>query len=186
MMIFKIWADFDDSRADFRLQNLCVSLGLSWSGLVSCVPWSAGTDFCIFSAIYWKCWNFHKMMEFPEISEKSKHFSKFSGFCVFQAIDPPKPLINDKEYWCFCNPVDFAEIIIFIKKAKICEKFIFLNFYGNSVKKWFFAKIGQKALRTPKKGWNCIGFTRPGASGPRRCGKLVFRSSLQENLQWFL
>ena len=114
---FKIWADFDDSRADFPLQNLCISLGFSWSGLVSCVPWSAGTDFCIFSSIYWKCWNLHKIMEFLKISEKFKNFSEFSDFCIFRAVDPPKPLINDKEYWCFCKPVDFAEIMIFGKKS---------------------------------------------------------------------
>ena len=80
-------------------------------------------------------------MEFLEISEKSKHFSKFSGFCVFQAIDPPKPLINDKEYWCFCNPVDFAEIVIFIKKAKICEKttfstFVIILWKSDFLRKW--------------------------------------------------
>ena len=106
-------------------------------------------------------------MELLEISEKSKYFSKFSGFCVFQAIDPPKLLINDKDYWCFCNPVDFAEIMIFIKKAKICEKITFFHFCDNFVKKSFFAKMGPGAPKTPKKGWNCIGFIRPGASGPR-------------------
>ena len=67
-------------------------------------------------------------MEYLEISEKFKHFSKFSDFYIFQAIDPPKPLINDKEYWCFCKPVDFAEIKISIKKAKICEKITFFIF----------------------------------------------------------
>ena len=112
-----IWADFDDSRADFPLQNLCNSLGFSWSGQVSCVPWNAGMEFCNFSATYWKYY-LHQIMECLEISEKSKHFSKFSDFCIFQAIDPPKPLINDKEYWCFCKPVDFAEITNSIKKLK--------------------------------------------------------------------
>ena len=67
-------------------------------------------------------------MEFLEIPEKIKYFTEFSDFCIFQAIDPPKPLINDKDYWCFCNPVDFAEIMIFIKKAKICEKSLFSLF----------------------------------------------------------
>ena len=70
-------------------------------------------------------------MEFLEISEKFKHFSKFSGFCILRAIDPPKLLINDKEYWCFCKPVDFAQIMIFIKKAKICEKITFFIFCDN-------------------------------------------------------
>ena len=89
-------------------------------------------------------------MEFLEISEKSKHFSKFSDFCIFQAIDPPKPLINDKEYWCFCKPVDFAEIMIFIKKAKTCEETtfsIFITILWKSIflRKW--APGRQKALK---------------------------------------
>ncbi len=79
-------------------------------------------------------------MEFLEISEKFMHFSKFSDFCIFQAIDPPKPLINDKEYWCFCKPVDFAEIMIFIKKAKTYEKITFFHFCDNFVKKCFLRK----------------------------------------------
>ena len=74
-------------------------------------------------------------MEFLKISEKFMHFSEINVFCSSPAIDPPKPLINDKEYWCFCKPVDFAEIMIFIKKAKICEKITFFNIYGNFVKK---------------------------------------------------
>ena len=90
-------------------------------------------------------------MEFLQISEKFKHFSEFSDFCIFQAVDPPKPLINDKEYWCFCKPVDFAEIMIFIKKAKVCEKITFFNVYDFFVKKSFFAKMGPRAPGTPKK-----------------------------------
>ena len=129
------------------------------------------------------------MMEFLEISEKSQHFSKFSDFCISQAIDPPKPLINSKEYWCFCKPVDFAEIMIFIKKAKICEEITFSNFCYNFVQKCFFAKMGPRAQGTPKKGWNCIGFIRPGASGPRgtkKRGKLrkprkIFRVFVENN-----
>ena len=132
------------------LQNLCNSLGFSWSGQVSCVPWGARTDFWNFSAIYWKCWNSHKIMESLEISGKFKHFSKFSGFCIFRAIDPPKPLINDKEYWCFCKPVDFAEFMIFIKKAKICEEITFSNFViilwkSHFLRKW--APGHQKPLK---------------------------------------
>ena len=84
-------------------------------------------------------------MEFQEVPEKFKYFSKFSGFCIFRAIDPPKPLINDKEYLCFCKPVDFAEIMIFIKKAKSCEEITFSNFYDNFAKKCFFAKMGPGA-----------------------------------------
>ena len=42
-----------------------------------------------------------------KISEKFKHFSKFSDFCTFQAIDPPKLLINDKDYWCFLQAGGF-------------------------------------------------------------------------------
>ena len=34
--------------------------------------------------------------------------------------------------------------------------------------------MGPRAPGSPKKEWNCIGFIRPGASGPRGCGKLVF------------
>ena len=148
--IWKIRADFDDPRADSPLQNLCNSLGFSWSGQVSCVPWSAGMDFCNFSVIYWKCWNLHKIMGFLEISEKSKHFGKFSDFCIFQAIDPPKPLINDKDYWCFCKPVDFAEFMIFIKKAEICEKisfsfFVIILWKSDFLGKW--APGRQEALK---------------------------------------
>ncbi len=49
-ILLKIWADSDDPRADFPLQNLCNSLGISRAGQVSCVPWGAGTDFRNFSA----------------------------------------------------------------------------------------------------------------------------------------
>ena len=55
-------------------------------------------------------------MEFLEISEKFNHFSKFSGFCIFRAIDTPKPLINDKEYWCFHR---FRESLRFSTSQKI-------------------------------------------------------------------
>ena len=85
-------------------------------------------------------------MEFLEISEKSMYFIKFSDFCIFQAIDPPKPLINDKEYWCFCKPVDFAEIMIFIKKAKICEK-ITNSAFTHFRQKSHFAKKGPTRCR---------------------------------------
>ena len=88
-------------------------------------------------------------MEFPEISEKFMNFSKFSGFCIFRAIDLPKPLINDKEYWCFCKPVDFAEIMIFIKKVEICEKSTFFNFGDNSVKKVIFCENGPRGTKNP-------------------------------------
>ncbi len=90
-------------------------------------------------------------MEFLEISEKFKHFSKINVFCIFQAIDPPKPLINDKEYWCFCKPVDFAEIMIFIKKAKICKKITFLIFCDNFVKSDFSRKWAPGHQKPPKR-----------------------------------
>ncbi len=151
-----IWADSGDPRADSPLQNLCNSLGFSWSGQVSCVPWCAGMDFCKFSAIYWKHWNLHKIMGFLKISEKFRFFSKFSVFCIFQAIDPPKPWINDKEYWCFCKPVDFAEIMIFIKKAKICEKITFFIFViilwkSDFLRKW--APGRQEPLKGMELHW---------------------------------
>ena len=118
----KIWADFDDPRADLPLQNLCNSLGFSWSGQVSCVPWGAGTIFCEFSAIYENSWNLHNIMKFPKISQNFMNFSKFSGFCIFRAIHPPEPLIFLRNYWCFRDPAIFVEILIFTKKSKICEK----------------------------------------------------------------
>ena len=92
-------------------------------------------------------------MEFLEISEKFKHFSKFSDFCIFQAIDPLKPLINDKDYWCFCKPVDFAEIMIFIKKLKSARKSFSRNFFpfcDNFMKTLFLRKWApghQKPLK---------------------------------------
>ncbi len=109
------------------------------------------------------------MMEFLEISEKSKHFSTFSDFSIFQAIDPPKPLINDKEYWCFCKPVEFTEIMISIKKAKISEKITFFHF-DNSVTKSFFAKMGPGAPKTPKMDGIALvlkGLAHPGRAGPK-------------------
>ena len=89
-------------------------------------------------------------MEFPKIAEKFKYFSKFNVFCIFQAIDPAKPLINDKEYWCFCKPVDFAEIMISIKKAKMCEEitfsvFVMILWKNHSLRKW--APGHQKPLK---------------------------------------
>ena len=50
------------------------------------------------------------------------------------------------------------------------------------MKKSFFAKIGPGAPKTPKKGWNCIGFIRPGASGPRGTKK---REKLRKSRKTF-
>jgi len=66
-MIWMIWTDFGDPRADSPLQNLCNSLGFSWSGQVSCVPWGAGTVFRDFSAFYENSGNLHKNMKFQQI-----------------------------------------------------------------------------------------------------------------------
>ena len=121
---WKIRADFDDPRADLPLQNLCNSLGISWSGQVSCVPWCAGTEFRDFSEIYGNSGNSRKIMEFPEISVKSMIFSKFMEFCVFRAIHPPETLIFLRNYRCFRDASIFAKLVILTKKPKICEKIV--------------------------------------------------------------
>jgi len=42
--------------------------------------------------------------------------------------------------------------------------------------------MGPGAPKTPKKGWNCIGFIRPGASGPRGTKK---REKLRKSRKTF-
>ncbi len=106
-------------------------------------------------------------MKFTKISQNVRNFGKFSRFCIFRAIHPPESLIFLRNYWCFRDPAIFAKILISTKKVKICEKITFFHFCYNFVRKLFFAKMGPGAPKTPKKGWNCIGFIRPGASGPR-------------------
>ena len=59
-----------------------------------------------------------------KISQNLRNFSKFSEFCIFQAIHPPESLIFLRNYWCFRDPAIFAKILISNKKAKICEKII--------------------------------------------------------------
>ena len=118
------WADFGDPGADLPLQNLCNSLGISWSGQVSCVPWCAGTEFRDFSEIDGNSGNLRKIMIFLEISVKSMIFSKFMEFCVFRAIHPPETLIFLRNYRCFRDASIFATLVIFIKNPKICEKII--------------------------------------------------------------
>ena len=118
----KIRADSDDPRADLPLQNLCNSLGFSWSGQVSCVPWCTGTEFRDFSAIYGNSWNLHQITKFLEIAEKSMILSKFMEFSVFRAIHPPETLIFLRDYWCFRHPAIFMKFWLFNKKSKICEK----------------------------------------------------------------
>ena len=94
-------------------------------------------------------------------------FSKVSGFCIFRAIHPPEPLIFLRNYWCFRDPAIFVKTLIFTKKAKICEKIINSALSYFPAKNHILRKMGPGAPKTPKKGWNCIGFIRPGASGPR-------------------
>ena len=63
-----------------------------------------------------------------KISQNLRNFSKFSEFCIFQAIHPPESLIFLRNYWCFRDPAIFAKILISSKKAKICEKMTFSIF----------------------------------------------------------
>ena len=63
-----------------------------------------------------------------KISQNLRNFSKFSGFCIFQAIHPPELLIFLRNYWCFRDPAILAKILISSEKAKICEKMIFSHF----------------------------------------------------------
>ena len=116
------WADFGDPGADLPLQNLCNSLGISWSGQVSCVPWCAGTESCDFSGIYGNSGNLRKIMKFLEISVKSMIFSKFMEFCVFRAIHPPETLIFLRNYRCFRDASIFAQLMIFTKNLRSARK----------------------------------------------------------------
>ena len=128
IMILMIWADFDDPRADFPLQNLCNSLGFSRSGLVSCVPWGAGTDFRNFKEIYGSSWNLREIIKFHEFSWKIKKFNKFYEISNFEAIHPSESLIFLRKYWCFCDLLIFTKIMIFKKKVEIFQKFTFSCF----------------------------------------------------------
>ena len=106
-------------------------------------------------------------MKLMEIPKNSRNFSKFSEFCIFQAIHPPESLIFLRNYWCFRDPAIFAEILISNEKFKISEKIIKFPFSQFLAKNHILRKMGPGAPKTPKKVWNCIGFIRPGAPGPR-------------------
>ncbi len=106
-------------------------------------------------------------MEFLEIAEKSMIFSKFMEFSVFRAIHPPETLTFLRGYWCFRHPAIFVEFWGFNKKAKICEKIKNFTFSHFPAQIHILRKMGPGAPKKPKKGWNCIGFKGPGASGPR-------------------
>ena len=106
-------------------------------------------------------------MEFLEISLKIRNSSKFSEFCIFEAIHPPESLIFLRNYRCFRDPAIFTEISIFIKKVRICAKIINFAFSPFSAKSHILREMGPGAPKSYKKGWNSIGFIRPGASGPR-------------------
>ena len=147
----------------------------SWSGQVSCFPWGAGTGFCNFSVIHGNSWNSHNIMEFLEISLKIRNSSKFSEFCISEAIHPPESLIFLRNYRCFRDPAIFTEISIFIKKVRICAKIIDFAFSPFSAKSHIWRKMGPGAPKDLQKGWNSIRFIRPGASGPRgtkKCERL--------------
>ncbi len=94
-------------------------------------------------------------------------FSKFTEFSVLRAIHPPETLIFLRNYWCFRDASIFVEFFIFTKTAEICEiikNFTFSHFSSQIHILW---KIDPGSPKKPKKGWNCIGFKGPGASGPR-------------------
>ena len=102
-----------------------------------------------------------------EISQNFRNFSKFSEFCIFQAIHPPETLIFLRDHWCFRHPAIFMKFWVFNKKAKICEKIKKFTFSHFSAQIHILRKMDPGAPKNPKKGWNCIGFKGPGASGPR-------------------
>ena len=84
------------------------------------------------------------------ILQDFRNFSKFSEFCIFQAIHPPESLIFLRNHWCFRDPAIFAKILISIKKAEICEKIINFAFSHFSAKITFcgkWAPVHQKALK---------------------------------------
>ena len=62
-----IWADFGDPGADLPLQNLCNSLGISWSGQVvrgQCVRHGISAISRKFTGIMGKCINSHDSISF--------------------------------------------------------------------------------------------------------------------------
>ena len=85
----------------------------------------------------------------------------FPGHPPSRTIDIPKELL------VFSRSRHFRENPDFHQKSEICEKIINFAFSHFSAKNHILRKIGPGAPKTPKKGWNCIGFIRPGASGPR-------------------
>ena len=86
-----------------------------------------------------------------KIPKNSRNFSKFSEFCIFQAIHPPESLIFLRNYWCFRDPAIFAKILISIEKAKICEKIINFAFSQFSAKNHILRKMGPGAQKNSKK-----------------------------------
>ena len=105
-------------------------------------------------------------MEFTKISQNLRNFSKFSEFCIFQAIHPPESLIFLRNHWCFRDASIFAKFSIFTKNAKIREKIIIHAFLTFCSKDHNLRKIGPRAPEITKDVWNSIGFKGPGASGP--------------------
>ncbi len=68
-----IWADFDDSRADFPLQNLCNSLGFHGLGRFPVSRGAWGRNFVISQ-------QFTKILENYIKSEIYENFTEFEEF----------------------------------------------------------------------------------------------------------
>ena len=100
-------------------------------------------------------------------------FSKLTEFSVLRAIHPPQTLIFLRNYLCFCDASILMKFLIFTKKAKVCEKIINPAFSHFPARNNILREKGPRAPESSKKGWNCIGFKGPGASGPRGTKKRV-------------
>ena len=61
----------------------------------------------------------------------------------------------------------FDENLDFHQKSQNLRKTINVAFPRFGGESHILREMGPGAPKTPKKGWNCIGFIRPGASGPR-------------------
>ena len=61
-------------------------------------------------------------------------FHDFREICGFYPNHTSKPSIFLREYWCFCDLLISAKVMIFAKKVEISKKIIFCffsDFYGN-------------------------------------------------------
>ena len=86
------------------------------------------------------------------ISGNFVDFSVFYDFCGFHVNHASESVIFLRNYWCFCDLLVFAKIIIFTQKMEISKNLSVSMFYVFYWKSWILRKMGPRAPKSPKKG----------------------------------